>query len=487
MIDIVSILNSTEHVSIEVKAAGKGVPNSVWDTYSSFANTFGGTIILGIEEDKTTKKFIPIGVPNPEQMLSDIWNTLNNRQKINTNILLEHHVYSIEYNGMNFVVIEVPRADRRDKPVYIGQDMFKGTFRRNHEGDYHCTAEEVKAMLRDQADTTQDALMLENLLIDDLNQESIHRYRMMFNNLKPDHVWVNLADAEFLLKIGAAKKSQVDGKIHPTLGGLIFFGDFVNISDELPNFFLDYRERLSSDTRWSDRVCSGDGNWSGNVFDFYFKIIDRLTADVKTPFKLDAKLQRVDDTPVHKSLRECLANALIHADYYGRRGIVIDKEFRKITIANPGTFRIGIDEAIAGGISDARNGKIFNMFSLIKVGERSGQGLCDVYSVWDENGFKKPELIETVDPERIALTLEIEIDSNHDRNDSNERNADSNLTENEAKVFAVLRRDNSLSATQVSEKTGLSVSTVNRVYKSLKNKDYISRENQTRGRWIILK
>lgn len=487
MIDIVSILQSKERVNIEVKAAGGGIPNSIWETYSSFANTFGGTIILGIEEVKDTKEFIPRGVNDPQQMLSDIWNTLNNRQKISSNILLEHHVYNIEHDGMNFIVIEVPRAERREKPVFVGQDMFRGTFRRNHEGDYHCSKEEVKSMLRDQTDTTQDALILENLLISDLNQDSIHRYRIMFNNLKPDHTWVKLADAEFLLKIGAAKKSQNDGNIHPTLGGLLFFGDFVNISDELPNFFLDYRERLSNETRWSDRVCSGDGNWSGNVFDFYFKVIDRLTADVKVPFKLDANLQRVDDTPIHKSLRECLANALIHADYYGRRGIVIDKEFRKITIANPGTFRIGIDEAIAGGISDARNGRIFNMFSLIKVGERSGQGLCDVYSVWDKNGFKKPELIETVDPDRITLTLAIEIDSNRDSNDSNERNDDSNLTETETKVMDVLRHNTGLSATQVATESGLSVSTVNRAYKSLKEKGYITRENQTRGKWIILK
>ena len=486
MIDIVAILQSKERVNIEVKAAGGGIPNSIWETYSSFANTFGGTIILGIEENKDTKEFMPRGVNNPQQMLLDIWNTLNTRQKISNNILLEHHVYTIEYDGMNFVVIEVPRAERREKPIYVGQDMFKGTFRRNHEGDYHCSMEEVKSMLRDQADTTQDSLVLENLLISDLNQDSIHRYRIMFNNLKPDHTWVKLADAEFLLKIGAAKKSQNDGNIHPTLGGLLFFGDFVNISDELPNFFLDYRERLSTETRWSDRVCSGDGNWSGNVFDFYFKVIDRLTADVKVPFKLDSNLQRVDDTPIHKALRECLANALIHADYYGRRGIVIDKEFRKITIANPGTFRIGIDEAIAGGISDARNGRIFNMFSLIKVGERSGQGLCDVYSVWDENGFKKPELIETVDPDRITLTLAIEIDSNRESNDSNERNDDSNLTETETKVLNVLRHNTELSATQVAEESGLSVSTVNRAYKNLKNKRYITRENKTRGKWIIL-
>ena len=124
------------------------------------------------------------------------------------------------------------------------------------------------------------------------------------------------------------------------------------------------------------------------------------------------------------------------------------------------------------------------MFSLIKVGERSGQGLCDVYSNWETNGFKKPELQETVDPDRITLTLEIEIDSNRE---SNENNDDSNLTENETKVIAVLRKNSSLNATQVAAETGLSVSTVNRVYKSLKNKNYIARESLTRGKWIILK
>ena len=106
---------------------------------------------------------------------------------------------------------------------------------------------------------------------------------------------------------------------------------------------------------------------------------------------------RIDDTSIHKSLRECLANALIHADFHGRRGTMVDKEFRKIVIANPGTFRIGIDEAIAGGISDARNGRIFNMFALINVGERSGTGICDVYHIWAENGFKEPSYVETVE------------------------------------------------------------------------------------------
>ena len=112
MIDISVILQNKERVNIEAKLASGGLPNSVWDTYSSFANTFGGIILLGVEEDKQTKELIPKGIQDPEKMISDIWNTLNNRQKINNNILLEHHVYKVEYNELNLVVIEVPRAER---------------------------------------------------------------------------------------------------------------------------------------------------------------------------------------------------------------------------------------------------------------------------------------------------------------------------------------------------------------------------------------
>ena len=56
-----------------------------------------------------------------------------------------------------------------------------------------------------------------------------------------------------------------DQQFHPTLAGLIFFSDFITFMDELPNYFLDYRERMATDTRWSDCICVSDGDWSSKI------------------------------------------------------------------------------------------------------------------------------------------------------------------------------------------------------------------------------
>ena len=203
--------------------------------------------------------------------------------------------------------------------------------------------------------------------------------------------------------------------MHPTLAGLVCFGDFVTIMRVLPDYFLDYRERLSNETRWNDRVAAHDATWSGNIYDFFFKIHDRVTGDVKIPFKIAADgITRIDDTPVHKALREVLANALIHADYHGRRGIVVEKHFRTITFSNPGTMRVSKSVAVAGGTSDARNSAIFNIFALVDIGERSGMGLANLHGLWKKYGYAEPKITESYDPDRTVLVVTTDDDTVND-------------------------------------------------------------------------
>lgn len=96
---------------------------------------------------------------------------------------------------------------------------------------------------------------------------------MYANNLhrswKRGHVWEMLENEEYLKNIGAAARSKLDGKLHPTAAGMQMFGNEYDIVREFPEYFLDYREMLNPTIRWTDRLQSSSGEWSGNVFDFF--------------------------------------------------------------------------------------------------------------------------------------------------------------------------------------------------------------------------
>ena len=406
--EIKRLVAKSENAAVEFKRARGGVPADFWPSYSSFANTDGGVIILGVRE-KDGKREIE-GLADSEKIVADLWNAVNNPDKVSANVLFNESIYPVDVDGKAVVVVEVPRAERTVRPVFVGSDVFKGTYRRNGEGDYHCSRETVEGMIRDKCAETADNCILDELTIADLDADTIRRYRMYFSQLRPGHVWSGFADDGFLMKIGAAARGR-DGDVHPTLAGLVCFGDFNEITNVLPYFFLDYREHLSPDVRWTDRVCSGDANWSGNIFDFFVRINQSITAGVKVPFKIALdNVTRDDDTSVHKALREVLANALIHADYHGRRGIVIDKYPKRLEVSNPGTLRMSKSVAIAGGTSDARNGKIFNIFSLVRVGERSGMGLSSLYGTWEKEHFAAPSIVESYEPDRTKVLVEFESD-----------------------------------------------------------------------------
>lgn len=117
---------------------------------------------------------------------------------------------------------------------------------------------------------------------------------------------------------------------------------------------------------------------------------------------------------------------------------------------------------------------------MIDVGERSGSGLCDIFNTWEENGFVRPEIKELTDPARVVLTLEVASVSNEARNEE--------LTGREIELLEIVETTPEISAVLLSEKIGISRSTIDRTIKSLKEKGYIEHEGSTKkGTWKVLK
>lgn len=405
MLDLSNLEKYKENNRIEAKKATGGLPRSLWETYSAFANTLGGIILLGVEEHED-KSLHPVDLQDTDWLITDFWETINNPKKVSLNILTDKDVKVRNINGKRIIVINVPRAQRNEKPIYIEDNAFTGTYRRNGEGDYRCSVTEVAAMQRDAAFRRGDILVLEDMDTDVFDYNSIASYRMRMSYSRPGHIWGNLEDIDFLHKLGAVGKGE-DGKLHPTAAGLLMFGYEYEIVREFPSYFLDYQEKNDNDNHWTDRIVSSSGDWSGNIYDFYFRVYKRISKDINVT-KNGVNNSLSDDTPVHKALREALTNCLINADYYGRQGLVIVKRKSMITFSNPGGFRIDIEAAKSGGISDPRNTTLIRMFNLIDIGKRAGSGIPSIFHIWNHQGWKEPVITEEFEPERITLSLSME-------------------------------------------------------------------------------
>ena len=320
-------------------------------------------------------------------------------------------------------------------------------------------------------------LVLENMELDAFDYDSVKRYRIRMKTYRPGHVWEELEDVEFLYKLGAVGRSN-DGKMHPTAAGLLMFGYEYEIVKEFPAYFLDYQEQLDPNTRWTDRIVSSSGDWSGNVYDFYFRVYNKITQDIKVPFKLEGG-DRIDDTPVHKALREALANCLINADYYGRQGLVIIKKKDVITLSNPGGFRIDVETAKSGGVSDPRNSTLIKMFNLIDVGERAGSGIPNIFSVWKKQGWSAPVINESFEPDRITLSLTI--------GKSGDKKAAAKSGAHKQAIISYLTENVSAKSIEIAELLGLKPTRAKEILAEMVDEKIIIAEGSNKNRIYKLK
>lgn len=410
-LDLFGRLSYYEGPDIEYKSARGGLPGDLWETYSAFANSEGGTIWLGVGQKDG--KLVLHGLENPEKLVGELWSLLNNRNKVSRNLLKDSDVSIVPLSPSrnSLISIRVPKASRRERPIYVGPNPATGAYRRNYEGDYHCTEDEVRRMFADQLeDEPADSRILEGFTWDDLHPESVQQFRNRFRSVSPDHAWLKEDDRELLSRLGGWRVDRRARREGLTVAGLLMFGKMqaVLAPEAIPGFHLDYRERLADDPaiRWSDRLTV-DGSWEANLFQFYQRVLPKLSSGpgIKVPFQRDSEGYRRLLTPVHEALQESLVNALIHADYGGKGGVVIDCYPDRIVLSNPGTLLLSREQISRGGVSECRNKSLQRMFQMLGVGDKAGSGIDKIRSAWQSQHWQSPRLRETHQPDRVELVL----------------------------------------------------------------------------------
>lgn len=456
----------TESVNFESKKCENTLPRNIWETYSAFANTSGGRIALGFTETEDGRLKLN-GVNNPEKIVKTFWDLLHDGTKVSINLLIEDDVKVFEYCGLKYIVINVPRADRHSRPVYINNDLNNGTYRRNNEGDYHCTIPEIMEMDRDSSDITTDREPIPGTSIDDIDSKTLAKYRNHMRSIDTNHPWINESDEGFLRLLGAAE--DVDGKLLLTNAGLLMFGKNHRITRMFPSFHLDYRE-YNGDEEWSDRFFSDSGLWSGNVFDFYLEVSNRLFVASEHPFILNGD-RRKDTTEIIKAEREAVLNGLAHADYRGTCGISIEMRRDSLIVRNPGCFRIPPEKAVRGRYTDARNPVMMKMFTLVGFVERAGSGIYRILRACAEEGFDPPMITEETNPNTVTFKISF---------DPNCRNI-------EEGALALAGKEPKITIAEMASKLHVSSSTMYRIVVKLRADGRLVRIGGPRGHWEIKK
>ena len=218
------ILALKEDYDIEFKKAlgkdGKGkLPDDFFETYSAMANSYGGNVFLGIKE---IDKGIEIaGIKEPESIKKDLFDILNNKQKISANILKDDDVEVLQFDDSYVVKIHIPQATRQQKPIYKGQNPLQGTYKRQYEGDYKCDAEYIKRMLADlkvpfklESDKREDDTLIHKAIY--VEEGTNHKRILELLDLHPSDIsnlLKKLVDNGFLVSDGIGR-----GTIYQAIG-----------------------------------------------------------------------------------------------------------------------------------------------------------------------------------------------------------------------------------------------------------------------------
>lgn len=458
-----------EDEHIEYKASQKALSKDVWETYSAFANTEGGTIVLGVAEEKGD--FRIVGVDSVEMLLHDFWVTINNSQKISKNILDNRNIIVVKHEGKDCIHIEVPEAHVEDKPIYLNSNP-ANTYIRRYSSDQKAKEEEVAILMRDKSGN-QDGVLLDHYGLSDLHKPTIQKYReYLVQYTKDESLWAK-SDEELLLMLGVLGRDRVNGaEVKLTVGGLLFFGTEEAIRSRFPHFHIDYFDYRDAKERWSDRIAFADMLYPDlNLFAYYLAVITKLNQTVKEPFKLNGSLMRISKAHMQKALREACINMLVNADYHRTlTNACIRVYTMNYVFENTGRLLVSKAEFMQGGKSKPRNSVIASLFRRIGASERAGSGGPLIFSLPEEYDFKMPQLEGDLYETKLTIWSVEPI------------NAIESITEEEKAIYDLICHYDGISGNQIAKELNLSRYKVSRMMDTLIGYHLVIQEGAGRSR-----
>lgn len=391
-------------------------------TIIAFANTIGGDILIGVDDDGTV-----IGIADTDDTMLRVTNAA--RDAILPDITLFMICEVKELEGKHIVEVHVQKGTA--SPYYLASKGIRpeGVFVRQGASTVPATSSAILKMIKE---TGGDDFESNRTIHQELSFSYAGKY---FENEK--------------IKFGDAQKRTLgligEDNAYTNLGQLI--------SDQCAHTIKAAVFQGSIKTVFKDRT-----EFSGSLLqqlEEAFQFIDRYN---RTYAKV-VGLKRVDirDYPV-EAIREALLNAIVHRDYSYSGSTLISVFDDRIEILTLGGLPKGIAESdMMMGVSVLRNKKLADIFYRLNLIEAYGTGMPKIHECYRE--CKRQPIIETTE-NAFKITLP-------NINFVDEEPILPSLTLSEQKVFECIRDNETITRAEIEKSTGITQSVAIRALKRL--------------------
>ncbi|MCW2898396.1 MAG: putative transcriptional regulator [Streptosporangiaceae bacterium] len=397
MVDNLRVIGA-DIADVEVKKAHGGLPKSLRETLSAFANTRGGVIILGLDE---AHGFSATGLPDPARLAANLGSMCSEDMEPPLRPLIKIHTYK----GVQILVAEVPEVDPAQKPCFSrGMGITKGSYIRVSDGDRRLSAYEVQVMLSSRGQPREDEQAVRGANLDQLDATSVDALIARLRTTRP-YAFKDL-DRLAVLRRAKVLVTGNDNEDVASLGGLLALGSYPQ--EHFPQLmvtFVHYPTESGSRSgeRFLDNVTL-EGSIPVMVRDTLAAIRRNMS---RRAVIAGAGRQDVWEYP-ETALREAVVNALVHRDLSsGARGTQVQVEMYpdRLTIRNPGGLfgPVTVDSLGEEGISSARNATLIKLLEDVPlpgetrtVCENRGSGIRAMLDALLAAGMSPPQFNDKI-------------------------------------------------------------------------------------------
>ena len=444
--ELIELLNTHEWRDVEFKEAQRAVPRNAYETVSAFANTEGGHLVFGVK--KSGQDMEVVGVLDVDKVQNDFLTTLRQPDKISVVVNVREELH--KYDDSDLLIFYVPEVHRSHKPVFLNGDI-RRSFVRSGGSDVRCSDNERDRFLMDAATERYDGQSVGLDLSTALDLESIKWYRRIYEGLSGNRPYAKLSDADFLNEMGLLVEQR-----YPSRAAILLFGTNAAFRQLLPRPVVDCqrfalaRDKADAGERWNDRLVLDE-----NLIRTWQSLVDWYQRFAEMPFRIDpTSLQRDDTPPDYRAFRESMVNLLIHQDYsdHSRKASICHYTDQTV-FWNPGDAFADAD-LLEPGEKEVRNPRIVTAFRRIGLSENAGWGLRDVFRNWQELGHVLPHISNDRGRKCFELILEKE-EFLSEQQILFQANLGVQLTDEQARVFAFVCREKTITLSQIKIVTDL--------------------------------